>query len=111
MTTYKSFITKTVAITIGVEGDTAQTTGFIGTEAAIAFQDFVKNYETVVCADGFEMSVQASRGHYCSPREDVGPYTTVEIGFPNRRDELLMPHIELADQPAKIPQALARSPC
>ena len=58
-----------------------------------------KNYETVVCADGFEMSVQASRGHYCRPREDAGPYTAVEIGFPNRRDELLMPHIELADQP------------
>ena len=59
-----------------------------------------KNYETVVCADGFEMSVQASRGHYCDPREDVGPYTAVEIGFPNRRDELLMEHIELAGQAA-----------
>ena len=56
-----------------------------------------KHYETVVCADGFEMSVQASRGHYCSPREDEGPYTAVEIGFPNRRDALLMPHIELPD--------------
>ena len=56
-----------------------------------------KNYETVVCADGFEMSVQASRGHYCSPREDAGPYTAVEIGFPNRREALLMPHIEIDD--------------
>lgn len=30
------------------------------------------------------MSVQASSHHYCSPRNDVGPWTAVEVGFPNK---------------------------
>ena len=30
------------------------------------------------------MSVQASRGHYYLPRQDDGPWTHVEIGFPTR---------------------------
>ena len=33
----------------------------------------------VVCADGTSLSVQASRNHYCSPRDDFGPYTEVEV--------------------------------
>lgn len=33
----------------------------------------------LLCADGTTMSVQASQFHYCSPRSDVGPYTSVEI--------------------------------
>lgn len=34
-------------------------------------------------ADGTDISVQASRGHYCSPREDyLGHYYEVEVGFP-----------------------------
>jgi hypothetical protein len=35
------------------------------------------------CADGFEMSVQASQFHYCEPRADKGPWSAVEIGFPS----------------------------
>jgi len=37
------------------------------------------------CADGFIMSVQASRMHYCQPREDMedGDYSHWEIGFPS----------------------------
>lgn len=31
------------------------------------------------CADGTTMSVQASSCHYCSPREDTGPWTAVEV--------------------------------
>lgn len=37
----------------------------------------------VVCADGFTISVQASRYHYCAPRENDGPWTNVECGFPS----------------------------
>jgi len=33
----------------------------------------------VVCADGTRISVQASRVHYSSPRENVGPYCLVEV--------------------------------
>lgn len=32
-----------------------------------------------VCADGTTLSVQASKTHYCSPRDDIGPYTEVEV--------------------------------
>ena len=39
----------------------------------------------IVCKDGFKISVQASKSHYCEPREDVGPYTQVECGYPSDR--------------------------
>lgn len=48
----------------------------------------------VVCSDGFAMSVQASAGNYCEPRSDVGPWLSVEIGFPNRIEPLLWPYAE-----------------
>ena len=41
----------------------------------------------MVCADGFKMSVQASGGHYCSPRENYGPYTAVEV-LPDKGEEM-----------------------
>ena len=37
----------------------------------------------IVCADGTRYSVQASRGHYCTPREDNAPeYSSVEVFGP-----------------------------
>lgn len=59
----------------------------------------------VVCHDGFEMSVVAGPGAYCTPRpvtlasiepdglfaevpyEYPGPYSHVEVGFPSQRPE------------------------
>ena len=35
-------------------------------------------------ADGFTVSVQASEYAYCSPRENSGPYTFVECGYPSQ---------------------------
>lgn len=35
--------------------------------------------DTITCPDGTRLSVQASRMHYCIPREDVGPWTHVEV--------------------------------
>lgn len=54
---------------------------------------------TIVCADGFEMSVQASEFHYCTPRVDGKVYSTVEIGFPNNKEELIMPFAEEPENP------------
>ena len=52
----------------------------------------------VICADGFEMSVQAHRSAYCSPRIDnAEKYTSVEIGFPSEREPML---IDFADEPS-----------
>jgi hypothetical protein len=39
---------------------------------------------SMVLEDGTILSVQASENHYCEPRENDGPYTMVEIGFPKR---------------------------
>ena len=35
--------------------------------------------DLVECADGTTLSVQASKYHYCTPRDNQGPYTTVEV--------------------------------
>ena len=58
-----------------------------------------KMYEQVVCADGFSMSVQASKGSYCSPRDDSGPYDSVEVGFPSSYDYYLHEYAEDPDKP------------
>jgi len=33
----------------------------------------------IVCADGTRYSVQASDGHYCSPKTKDGPWTSFEV--------------------------------
>jgi hypothetical protein len=50
----------------------------------------------IVCKDGFEFSVQAGYSLYSAPRENLesGDYTACEVGFPNRKDDLLMEYIE-----------------
>ena len=54
----------------------------------------------IECADGFNLSVQASRYHYCSPRETGDhPYSAVEVGFPSERVEVLMPFCESPESP------------
>ena len=54
----------------------------------------------LVCADGFEMSVQAHDGAYCSPRIDnAEKYTHVEVGFPSKREPILMDWAEEASDP------------
>ena len=52
--------------------------------------------EPVVCADGFKVSIQASEFNYCSPRENGHSviYTEVELGFPNREDNLIKEYVE-----------------
>ena len=49
-----------------------------------------KKNQRVVCSDGFAMSVQADEFTYCSPRNNAGPYTAVEIGFPSEYEELII---------------------
>ena len=58
--------------------------------------NFQRARESVICKDGFAMSVQASENHYCSPRESGCSvlYSSVEVGFPNRIEFLLKDHID-----------------
>ena len=58
-----------------------------------------KKYELVRCKDGFSMSVQASSRNYCSPRDDTGPYDSVEVGYPSSFDIYLHEHAESPDDP------------
>ena len=61
-----------------------------------------KRNKRVICADGFEMSVQAHGGAYCSPRLDnAEKYTSVEIGFPSQKEELLMEWCEEVENPTE----------
>ena len=45
----------------------------------------MKYNPTIVCADGFSMSVQARDSPYCTPRTDEGPHTHMEGGFPSSK--------------------------
>ena len=56
--------------------------------------------KTVVCADGFFMSVQAHENAYCLPRVNEAPlYDAVEIGFPSEVESLIMPWAEDKNRP------------
>ncbi|NDD53214.1 hypothetical protein EBZ39_04930 [bacterium] len=45
--------------------------------------------------------MQASSTHYCSPRNGVGPWVTVEIGYPTERVEEFMEYAESPDFPTE----------
>ena len=53
----------------------------------------------IKCCDGFEMSVQVSSTHACQPRNDTGPYTALEVGWPNQLEPALM---EFADPLSQV---------
>ena len=53
----------------------------------------------LVCKDGFKVSVQASATHYCNPRDNDGPYTEFELGFPSVEDSLIQEYAEDSDNP------------
>ena len=57
----------------------------------------------IFCEDGFEMSVQAGSGLYSAPRGNLesGEYTACDVGFPNRKEELLMPYAEDPEPPTE----------
>ena len=43
----------------------------------------VPHMPRLILADGVSLSVQASEHSYSSPRDNKGPYTKVEVGFPS----------------------------
>lgn len=53
-----------------------------------------------ICDDGFIISIQASYGHYCSPRVNGDDfYRTVELGYPSEFEELILEYAEDPDCP------------
>jgi hypothetical protein len=51
------------------------------------------------CKDGFSVSMQTGKFLYCEPRDNAGPWTHVELGFPSGYEEELMEYAEDKDRP------------
>lgn len=60
-----------------------------------------KIYKRVVCADGFTISMQASHMTNCRPKDDSGPYSKIEMAYPNRGDSLIQRYAEDPDDPTR----------
>ena len=58
-------------------------------------------YKAIKCADGFSMSVQAAERNYCTPRSDIGPYLSAEVGFPSSYDFYLNEYAEDPSNPCE----------
>jgi len=65
----------------------------------IGFGSLRRPCKKIVCADGFTVSVQASTSHYCTPRDNDGPYSEVELGYPSEPVEAWMEYAEHSDRP------------
>lgn len=48
----------------------------------------------VTCMDGTTLSVQVGSSLYCQPRDNNGPYTHVEVGYPSKPFEQLLEYID-----------------
>lgn len=55
----------------------------------------------LILQDGTTISVQASSGHYCIPRDNDGPYSHVEVGFPSVRPEPWSEWSQYAEEPSE----------
>ncbi len=53
----------------------------------------------ITCVDGFSLSVQATHGAYCAPRQNIGPWWEVEVGYPSAPPELIAHRAEDPDRP------------
>ena len=51
--------------------------------------------------NGLEISIQASHMHECTPKDDAGPWSSVEVGYPNKVIEELIPYAEDPKTPTK----------
>ena len=61
----------------------------------------MSNYKRAFFKSGFSVSIQASKANYSSPRDDVGPYTSVELGFPSAPEPLIAGYAEDPDCPTE----------
>ncbi len=60
-----------------------------------------KNYKFVYFKSGFGVSIQANTTNYCTPRNDSGPYTEVELGFPTAPESLIVGYADDAERPTE----------
>ena len=62
---------------------------------------YFRNRPLIHCNDGLTLSIQTSSGHYCTPRDNSGPWHEVEVGFPSEAIPELMPYAEDPNQPTE----------
>lgn len=67
---------------------------------------------SIYCKDGFNVSIQASSGHYCNPRNENRMldynfddsneiHTSFELGFPSEKEDLILEYAEEQDNPTE----------
>ena len=61
----------------------------------------MRQMKRIKCKDGLIFSAQASEYTYCSPRENIGPWTAVEIGFPSEKVCEFMEYAETPKNPTE----------
>ena len=79
----------------------AQENGEFWAEAWHGKIPMMRQMKRIKCADGLIFSAQASEYTYCSPRENIGPWSAVEIGFPSQKVDEFMAYAEEADKPTQ----------
>jgi len=57
------------------------------------------NYKRAYLKSGFNVSIQAKETSYCTPRNNIGPYTHVELGFPSASEPLIIGYADDPDDP------------
>lgn len=53
------------------------------TYSGVGILKYKNRVSAIQIADTDTISIQASENHYSTPRENTGPYTEVEVGFPS----------------------------
>lgn len=62
----------------------------------------VKRRDSVVCLNGTQVSIQANEYCFCTPGDNEGPYTEVELGFPSvKPSDTIMPYAADPDKPTE----------
>ena len=56
-------------------------------------------YKRAFFKSGFSVSIQASETNYSSPRDNIGPYTSVELGFPSAPEPLIAGYADDPEDP------------
>lgn len=53
----------------------------------------------VFCKDGFNVSIQGSEWHYSTPRKNVKKYKAMELGYPSKKEPLILKYADDKKQP------------
>jgi len=72
----------------------------------LAGRTFYNPVVRIECADGCSLSVQANEHAYCKPRDNAGPWTHFEVGYPSVAIPEFMEWAENADDPTGTVYAL-----